>query len=406
MEETQLQTMEETKAGYKKTKLGWIPTDWEISTIGESLIVKNEKRKPISQEVRGTMKGKYPYYGPTKIQDYINEFQYDGTFALIAEDGDHFLKYKDYPMTQLVTGKFNVNNHAHVLKGTEKCLVEWFYWYYNRKSIYSYLTRQGAGRYKLNKAALVSLKIAYPGISEQKAIVEKLFAWERAIEKHEDLIEKKGNYKKGLMQQLLTGKKRLPGYEDKWNIFAFKQIYRPKKVKAGDNHFLSLSVTKEGIVSQEEYFNKKVSSSDTSNYLVVEKGDMVMSGLNFWMGSIDVLEHFEHGIVSPAYKVFELSNNEVLPSFMKFLVRSEVFLKALISSSVQGASIVRRNLDKETLNNWPFKIPSIEEQTSICNVLKNCNKEIELLNKKKEMLQTQKKGLMQQLLTGKKRLTE
>src|SRR5690606_15579760 len=120
---------------------------------------------------------------------YINEFNYDGEYALIAEDGDHFLKYREQPMTLLASGKFNVNNHAHVIKGTEHCLTKWFYWFYNRRSIYSHITRQGAGRYKLNKAALERLYIAFPAIWEQNVIIQILDAWDEAIEKTQKLID-------------------------------------------------------------------------------------------------------------------------------------------------------------------------------------------------------------------------
>jgi len=393
-----------TEKGCKKTKLGWIPEDWEFDTIENSLIIENNLRKPISEEVRKSMQGNYPYYGPTKIQDYINEFQYEGEYALIAEDGDHFLKYKDFPMTQLVYGKFNVNNHAHAIKGTAKCTTKWFYWFYNRRSIFSHLTRQGAGRYKLNKASLSKMKIAYPRLKEQNMIIEILETWDFAIQNLDDLITKKELQKKGLMQQLLTGKTRLKRFEDDWRLIKFRNIYKPKKVKAGDKKYLVLSVTKNGIVSQADYFNKEIASADTSPYLVVEKGDLAMSGLNFWMGAVDVLEDYEIGIISPAYKVFQIKNPEIDHLFMRYFVRSECFLKALVGASVQGASVVRRNLDKESLEEWDFKLPAMKEQNAIAKTLQCADKELTTLIQKLNFLKEQKKGLMQQLLTGKKRL--
>jgi type I restriction enzyme S subunit len=76
----------------------------------------------------------------------------------------------------------------------------------------------------------------------------------------------------------------------------------------------------------------------------------------------------------------------------------------MIGASIVGASIVRRNFDKEILMEWSFKIPSIEEQTAIAEVLQTADKEIELLKAKAKQLKEQKKGLMQQLLTGRMRL--
>lgn len=66
------------KAGYKYTSLGWIPEEWHLQIVGEAFKICNNLRFPISEDVRSEMKGEYPYYGPTKIQDYINEYRVEG----------------------------------------------------------------------------------------------------------------------------------------------------------------------------------------------------------------------------------------------------------------------------------------------------------------------------------------
>ena len=146
---------EQIPTGYKHSPLGPIPIDWEVMTVGEAFNICNNLRFPISEEERRNMQGEYPYYGPTKIQDYINEYRVEGKFALIGEDGDHFLKWKDLPMTLLIEGKFNVNNHAHLVQG-KKNLTEWFFYFFNHRELTPYLTRQGAGRYKLTKESFLS----------------------------------------------------------------------------------------------------------------------------------------------------------------------------------------------------------------------------------------------------------
>ena len=391
--------MEERKLFYNST----IPTDWNVSTVGEEFEICNYLRFPISEEERKKIQGPFPYYGPTKIQDYINVFRIEGKYALIGEDGDHFLKWKELPMTLLVEGKFNVNNHAHVIKGSTN-LTEWFFYYFNHIELTPYLTRQGAGRYKLTKQSLEKIPIALPNIAEQKAITTIIGTCDANVEIIEKLIVQKVLRKKWLMQQLLTGKKRLKEFEGEWKFVRFKEIYSQLKQRAGDEKYLVLSVTKDGVVSQAEYFNKEIASEDTSPYLIVRKGDMVMSGLNFWMGSIDVLSQYEVGMVSPAYKVFEIHHPEISSEFMMAFVRSEIMIQCLLGSSVVGASIVRRNLDRETLEEWSFKMPSLKEQTAIAQVLQAAEKEIVLLKLKAEKLREKKKGLMQQLLTGKIRV--
>jgi len=138
---------------FQKTEVGWIPKDWDVQNVGDAFEICNNLRLPISRTNREKMIGIYPYYGPTGIQGYINEYRVDGEYALIGEDGDHFLKWRNQPMTLLVNGKFNVNNHAHLVKGI-KNLTKWFYWYFANKDISQHLTKQGAGRLKLTKKEL------------------------------------------------------------------------------------------------------------------------------------------------------------------------------------------------------------------------------------------------------------
>ena len=78
--------------GYKQTEVGVIPEDWEVAPIGQAFDICNNLRLPISQAVREKMAGSFPYYGPTGIQGYINEYRVEGEYALIGEDGDHFLE--------------------------------------------------------------------------------------------------------------------------------------------------------------------------------------------------------------------------------------------------------------------------------------------------------------------------
>ncbi len=191
--------------GYKQTEVGIIPDDWNVKTIKEAYDICNTLRLPISSKIREGMQGKYPYYGPTRIQDYLNEYRVEGEYALIGEDGDHFLKYEAMPQTQLARGKFNVNNHAHLIQG-KKNLTEWFYFYFRNRDISIYLTRQGAGRYKLSKGSLETLPCALPPIPEQKEIISIFSDVDALITSLKSLITKKRAIKTAAMQQLLPAK--------------------------------------------------------------------------------------------------------------------------------------------------------------------------------------------------------
>lgn len=131
-----------------------LPLDWILTTVGKACSIRNELRRPLSTDTRATMIGQYPYYGPTGVLSFIDEYRVEGTFALIGEDGDHFLDYEEKLQTLFVSGKFNVNNHAHIVGDGSQCTVDWFCCFFQHRDIRHSITRQGASRYKLTKAAL------------------------------------------------------------------------------------------------------------------------------------------------------------------------------------------------------------------------------------------------------------
>ncbi|AGP82748.1 restriction modification system DNA specificity subunit [Alteromonas mediterranea MED64] len=172
--------------------------NWKLMRVKDCMEICNNARKPISESDRKLIQGNYPYYGPTGVLDHLDHYNFIGQYVLIGEDGDHFLKFKTMPMTQLVSGKFNVNNHAHVLRGTELVTTEWFYFYFLHTWIYKYLTRQGAGRYKLTKDALGAMEIPVPPRNEQ----EKLNAYFFNATRSKQIVSEKENDSKNLALNL------------------------------------------------------------------------------------------------------------------------------------------------------------------------------------------------------------
>lgn len=196
---------------FKQTEIGKIPESWEVQKVADVLSIENTRRKPISRTVRETMQGPYPYWGPTKVLDHLNEYAFDGEFALIGEDGDHFLKFQDWEMTNWATGKFNVNNHAHVVGNGPSCLARWFCYFFMHRDLMrtGALTRQGAGRYKLTKAALSMMPMAVPPMAEQREIIIRLDGVRDSLKPQDAAVTQLRHVKAGLLQDLLTGKVRV-----------------------------------------------------------------------------------------------------------------------------------------------------------------------------------------------------
>lgn len=253
----------------------------------------------------------------------------------------------------------------------------------------------------ITKKEFLWIPIQIPPIQEQNKITEMLDLWENAIAKTEALIAAKEKQFEWLCTNLLSGRKKSFGFTGKSIPTAFGSIFSLfKKVNTSCADYEVLSVTKDGIVSQSEYFNKEVASKDKSKYLIVDKDTLVMSGLNFWMGAIDFQTIRDTGIVSPAYKTFKINEGAYSRDYLRFFIRSHYMTRILLDSSIQGASIVRRNLDMEWLSNSLIDLPNLEEQRDIANILSLAEKEIDGLKLLAEKYRSQKRGLMQKLLTG------
>jgi len=400
----------ELKPGYKQTEVGVIPEEWNVACVGDSFNVCNQFRLPISQSVRERMAGPYPYYGPTSVQGWINEYRVEGEYALIGEDGDHFLKWRSQPMTLLVRGKFNVNNHAHLLRGT-KNLTEWFYWFFANRDMTPYLTRQGAGRYKLTKAALIQIPCALPPPPEQRAIAGALSDVDELIGALEHLIAKKRNLKQANMQQLLTGKKRLSGFSGQWEQkpigehidlltgFPFPssqysesgiRLLRGSNVKRGETDWA------EDLV---QYWPKI--TPEISKYKL-ETGDLVVAMDGSLVGrSYARLRPTDLPAVL-LQRVARIRSKTMDVGFLSQFVGSDQFIH--YCDSVKTVTAIP-HISSADIRKFVIPIPpSIKEQTAIAAVLSDMDAELTALEQRRDKTRALKQGMMQELLTGRTRL--
>lgn len=252
----------------------------------------------------------------------------------------------------------------------------------------------------ISKSNLLNLKIKLPPLDEQKKIAEILSTWDEAINLTINLIESKKQFKKALMQNLLTAKIRFPQFKGEWKEIKLGNFLEEKSERNTKNIDLILSVTnKFGFVTQVEYFDKSVASDNTANYKIVRKGNFAYNPSRINVGSIALLESYEIGILSPMYVVFECLKN-LDNRFLKFWFQSHSFMGNLFKYL---AGSVRESLNFNDMKTISIKLPNLKEQQKIVEVLTACDDEINLLNLKLENLKKQKQGLMQKLLSGKVR---
>jgi type I restriction enzyme, S subunit len=152
---------------------------WKTYKLEDIAVFYDSKRVPLNSRERESRKGIYPYYGASGVVDYINDYLFDGEYVLISEDGEN-LRSRTTPIAFKASGKFWVNNHAHVVKGNESFLDSWIIYYLQNMDLSPYIT--GAVQPKLNKENLQLIDILLPSFEEAKKIVSILSALDDKIE--------------------------------------------------------------------------------------------------------------------------------------------------------------------------------------------------------------------------------
>ncbi len=411
--------MSKIKQGYKQTKVGIIPEDWEVVKLSEVFSKSFYGTSDSTNEI-----GKYPVLrmgnmqnGTLDLKDLVyldleekefkkyqlkkgdillnrtNSYELVGKISLFDLDGDYIsasyiVAYR--PNFKVINSIF-INNLLNTTYFQEKTRT---------------IATKGVSQANINPTSFKEvIKIPLPPLKEQEKIAQILTTWDEAITKQTELLKTKELQKKGLMQKLLSGEVRFSGFTDEWEDIRLEEIIKEISLKTTiSNQYEVLSVTKNGIYSQQEHFNKQIASEDNTGYKIVKYGNLVFSTMNLWMGSLDIVRNYDIGIVSPAYKVFEINYEKYDIDFIQHYLKSHHMIWLYNMNSEQGASIVRRNLDLNSLLTTKVKIPSFDEQSKIGEVLSLADDEINLLKKELEELKVQKKALMQKLLTGEVRV--
>lgn len=153
--------------------------NWKKCKLGDIAEILNNKRIPLNTMQRQKMQGKYPYYGASGIIDYVNDYLFDGEYVLISEDGEN-LKSRKTPIAFKASGKFWVNNHAHIIKGKMDFQNDLIVYIFKNIDLNPYLT--GAVQPKLNKENLLDIDFYLPPLEEQRQIAAILSSIDDKIE--------------------------------------------------------------------------------------------------------------------------------------------------------------------------------------------------------------------------------
>lgn len=243
-----------------------------------------------------------------------------------------------------------------------------------------------------------NFEILVPPFAEQKKIAEILGTWDRAIEELTGLIAEKKELKRGLMQRLLAGTQRLPGFTKTWKKIKLSDVLEEcVETTTTNNQYEILTSSRRGIFRQEDYFDKQVASQDNIGYKIIRNGDFTYRAMtDDDKFCFNQLTDFEIGIVSPAYAVFR--TKKIPGNILKFILNSERFGYELLKEAQGGT---RKSLKYNSLIKLQIYVPDDEEEMArLSECLHIADSEIDLLNQQLDVLREQKRGLMQKLLTG------
>lgn len=252
----------------------------------------------------------------------------------------------------------------------------------------------------ISKDELLGLWLHVPSVNEQRTIAAIIQTWDEAITTTERLLANSRRQKGALMEQLLAGKRRLLGHASKRCTYRLVELFA-ERVESNRGDLPLLSITREeGVIPRDEVGRKDTSNEDKSKYLRVCPGDIAYNTMRMWQG-VSALSRYE-GIVSPAYTVV-VPKKRIDAQFAAYLFKYSpvVFLFYRYS---QGLVSDTWNLKFHHFSEIKVEIPGLKEQVAIAHVLKDADAGIAALEKELDRLHEEKRALMADLLTGKRRV--
>lgn len=345
-----------------------------------------------------------PYFtGPSDFSNNINEIsKYTSKTSAIAIQNDILLTVKGSGVGtfhQLKLDKIAIGRQLMAIRVKQNTSAIFIYHSIPQKLHYFQGLAKGNMIPGLTRNDILGAKILLPPLPEQRAIASCLSAWDAAIQKSTQLVAQKELRKKWLMQQLLTGKKRLRGFEGEWKESHLGDVFSERN-ETRYNDLILLSIGQTGVYPQAESIKKDTSNEDKSKYKRICPGDIGYNTMRMWQGrsAISQLE----GIVSPAYTIIT-PTHRTDSLFFAYLFKTPKLMHLFWRNS-QGLVDDTLNCKFKDFSIIKIPLPEKNEQTAIAAVLQAADQEIQLLKAQVEKLKEQKKGMMQVLLTGKVRL--
>ena len=396
----------EVPKGYKKTTSGIAPADWKQYAFGG---LYTERKEPGSEELpllmvsihSGVSDGEVDEAElPKKVKRIEDKSQYKK-----AVSGD--LVFNMMRAWQGAIGTVRTTGMVSpayiVAQPNDKVYPPFMDYYVRTPQMINQIDRQSYGvtdfRKRLYWASFAPIGCTLPPIAEQRKIAAILTTQDKVIALKEKRLAEKQRQKKYLMQQLLTGKKRLPGFSGEWKKTKLKNmLYERKTYSPKGLEYPHVTLSTEGIFPKSERYDRDhLVRDEDKEYKITHKGDICYNPANLKFGVI-CENTFGDAIFSPIYVTFEARKNACREYLANYLMRWD-FINA-VRKYEEGTVYERMAVKPEDFLKFEIFIPQIEEQTAIAKVLSAADREIDLIRQEIEQEKQKKKALIQLLLTG------
>lgn len=367
------------KPGYKQTELGVIPEEWVVARLAAVCVMKSGEG---ITSANINQFSKYPCYGGNGLRGFTSRFTHNGDYALIGRQGALCGNVLG------VDGTFFASEHAIVTTAFPQTDIRWLTYVLGEMRLNRY--SESSAQPGLSVAKLLNLDLAVPPTKdEQRAIAGALRDVDVLIGALDQLIAKKRDLKQASMQQLLTGKKRLPGFQGKWDVKRLgdvasfskgTQLHSSEADEGGKFAHLN------GGITPSSYTHK---SNTAANTIAISEGGNSCGFVQFmtepyWCGG----------------HCYSVIPNDIDNQFLYHAIKGQ---QSAIMALRVGSGLP--NVQKTGLLVFKIRLPAdLPEQTAIAEVLSDMDAELAALTQRRDKTRALKQGMMQELLTGRTRL--
>ena len=355
--------------------------DWEQRKLDDVVEFLDTMRKPLEGAKR--ISGPYPYYGASGIVDYVDGYLFDEELILLSEDGANITD-RNYPVCFIASGKYWVNNHAHVLRSKKGNENNFICNSLERKDYTQYNT--GMAMPKLNKETCRKIPVLCPTFEEQQKIGDCFRSLDHLITLHQRKCEETKTLKKYMLQKMFpqnghsVPEIRFSGFTEDWEQRKFSELY----ARSSEKNDGSIGMDKNITVATMQFRNDvRVSTTEyLKTYYTFKLGDIAFEGhqsKEFRYGRF-VENDIGNGIVSHIFAVFRPIQEYDL-YFWKYAINNETLMQRILARSTKASTMMHDLVTNDFLNET-FLVPSVTEQKQIGTLLNNLDHLITLHHRK------------------------